>query len=61
MNFYRDLPDKDKLLFANGIFNDIDQQTEVEKQWGFWHMGQVTKDYKNMFGELPSATLTHTT
>jgi hypothetical protein len=57
MNIYRELPDKDKLLFANGIFNDIDKSAEVFKQWGFWHMGQFAKDYKFMFGQLPSETL----
>jgi AraC family transcriptional regulator, ethanolamine operon transcriptional activator len=25
--------------------------------WGFWHMGQFGRDYKAMFGELPSETL----
>lgn len=31
--------------------------TDVAIQWGFWHMGQFAKDYKKMFGELPSETL----
>lgn len=33
--------------------------TDVAIQWGFWHMGQFAKDYKQMFGESPSATLRH--
>ena len=30
---------------------------DVANRWGFWHMGQFAKDYKAMFGELPSETL----
>jgi transcriptional regulator GlxA family with amidase domain len=26
-------------------------------QWGFWHMGHFSRDYKQMFGESPSDTL----
>jgi len=26
-------------------------------EYNFWHMGQFSKDYKNLFGELPSDTL----
>ncbi|MCU0526054.1 MAG: helix-turn-helix domain-containing protein [Elainella sp. Prado103] len=33
--------------------------TDVAIQWGFWHMGQLAKDYKKMFGESPSETLRH--
>lgn len=33
--------------------------SNVALQWGFWHMGQFAKDYKNMFGESPSKTLRH--
>lgn len=29
----------------------------VANNWGFWHMGQFAKDYRKLFGELPSATL----
>ncbi|MEB3161334.1 MAG: helix-turn-helix domain-containing protein [Synechocystis sp.] len=25
-------------------------------EWGFWHSGQLAKDYFNLFGELPSQT-----
>ena len=30
---------------------------DVANRWGFWHMGQFARDYKTMFGELPSETL----
>lgn len=29
----------------------------VAAQWGFWHMSQFAKDYKQLFGEQPSQTL----
>ena len=29
----------------------------VANAFGFWHMGQFAKDYKNLFGELPYTTL----
>ncbi len=31
--------------------------TEIAIEWGFWHAGQFSVDYKKMFGETPSATL----
>jgi len=31
--------------------------SDIANHWGFWHMGQLAADYKNLFGELPSATL----
>ena len=31
--------------------------TDVANRWGFWHMGQFARDYRAVFGELPSATL----
>lgn len=30
--------------------------SEVAGKYGFWHMGQFSKDYKKLFGELPSKT-----
>ncbi|WP_189362517.1 helix-turn-helix domain-containing protein [Algibacter mikhailovii] len=29
----------------------------ITRDSGFWHMGQLYKDYKTFFGELPSKTL----
>ncbi|MFO7704766.1 MAG: helix-turn-helix domain-containing protein [Halopseudomonas sp.] len=31
--------------------------TGISAAWGFWHSGQFAKDYKQLFGESPSATL----
>lgn len=30
---------------------------DVANKWGLWHMGQLAKDYRLAFGELPSETL----
>ncbi|UCH73333.1 MAG: helix-turn-helix domain-containing protein [Rhodospirillales bacterium] len=30
---------------------------DAANAWGFWHMGQFARDYRRMFGELPSETL----
>lgn len=30
---------------------------DVANAWGFWHMGQFARDYRKLFGELPSETL----
>ena len=32
----------------------------LANQWGFWHMGQLARDYRELFGELPSTTLNKT-
>jgi AraC-like DNA-binding protein len=29
---------------------------DIANEWVFWHMGQFAKDYRQMFGELPSMT-----
>lgn len=34
---------------------------QVASDYNFWHMGQFAKDYKNLFGELPSETLRKST
>jgi len=31
---------------------------DLANDWGFWHIGQLAADYRRMFGELPSVTLT---
>lgn len=31
--------------------------TEIATRWGFWHFGYFARDYRAMFGELPSETL----
>jgi len=34
---------------------------DIASLWGFWHMSQFAKDYKRLFGELPSQTKMRTT
>lgn len=29
----------------------------IAGEWGFWHLGQLAKDYRERFGDLPSQTL----
>ena len=33
------------------------QVSDIANQRGFWHMGQFAKDYRHLFGELPSQTI----
>ena len=33
---------------------------DIAHRQGFWHMGQFASDYKRLFGELPSKTLSKT-
>lgn len=30
---------------------------DIASYWGFWHAGQFSKDYKQLFGETPSETI----
>jgi AraC family ethanolamine operon transcriptional activator len=30
---------------------------QVAGDWGFYHLGQFSRDYRRLFGESPSATL----
>jgi AraC family transcriptional regulator, ethanolamine operon transcriptional activator len=34
--------------------------TDIATDWGFWHMGHFATDYRAMFGETPSQTLSKT-
>ncbi len=45
-----------------GVRRDLLRQPQrsigdVAAEWGFWHMGQFSADYKRSFGELPSVTV----
>ena len=31
--------------------------SDIASHWGFWHLSQFSKDYKTLFGELPSQTV----
>ena len=34
--------------------------SDIANKWGFWHMGQFVRDYRKVYGELPSKTLERT-
>jgi AraC-like DNA-binding protein len=37
--------------------HSIGKITQLAMKWGFWHLSQFSKDYYDLFGELPSITL----
>jgi AraC-like DNA-binding protein len=48
----------------NGVNNELREKSscgktisQIANSWGYWHMGQFASDYKKLFGELPSETL----
>lgn len=43
-------------LIASGKSGKI---ADAANRWGFWHMGQMAKDYRKLFGRLPSQDLKH--
>lgn len=51
------------MLRLDGLRGDLQKATAgetvttVATRWGFTHFGQLGRDYKNLFGELPSQTL----
>lgn len=53
-----------KLMRLNGVRRSLKTnrsgnasvQTAAE-EWGFWHLSRMAKEYKELFGELPSETL----
>lgn len=51
-------------LRLNGVHRDLRRAdpasttiTDLATRWGFWHMGQFGADYRKLFGELPSKTM----
>jgi len=42
------------LLAADPVASSVSMLAD---RWGYWHMGQLAKDYQTLFGELPSETL----
>lgn len=52
-----------KARLLNGVRGDLlasgtgTKVHEVANRWGFWHMGQFSRDYRQHFEELPSQTL----
>ena len=52
-----------KMVRLNGVHRGLKSAApktrvfEAAGRWGFWHMGQFSKDYRAMFGESPSSTL----
>lgn len=50
-----------RLHGARRAFQSAQQESGTVKQialsWGFWHMGHFAQDYRQLFGETPSATI----
>jgi AraC family ethanolamine operon transcriptional activator len=53
-----------KLIRLNGVYRSLKASqpnsaavSGIANQYGFWHMGHFSNDYKQMFGESPSETL----
>ena len=50
-------------LRLNAVKKRLSNSTEnpiiykIASEFNFWHMGQFTRDYKHLFGELPSETI----
>lgn len=36
---------------------DSETISDIANRWGFWHMGQLAREYGKQFGELPSETI----
>jgi AraC family ethanolamine operon transcriptional activator len=54
-----------RALRLNGVRRDLrnratgprEKVQDAAARWGFWHLGHFVTDYRRMFGELPSQTL----
>lgn len=47
----------ERLNAVRRMLKETDSVTEAAANWGFWHFGHFSQEYKKLFGELPSATL----
>ena len=51
-----------RITRLNGVRRTLHSNTQhvsisdIAAQWGFWHLSQFSKDYKTLFGQLPSQT-----
>lgn len=46
-----------RLSEARRMLHGENSVTSVATHFGFWHLGYFSRDYRRMFGELPSVTL----
>jgi AraC family ethanolamine operon transcriptional activator len=52
-----------KVVRLNGLHRDLMNSGgartigDIAARWGFWHLSQLSVDYKRLFGELPSETV----
>lgn len=52
-----------KIVRLNGLHRDLMNSRgartigDMAARWGFWHLSQLSVDYKGLFGELPSETV----
>jgi AraC family transcriptional regulator, ethanolamine operon transcriptional activator len=51
-----------KTIRLNAVRRDLRKQPpvrvgDIAANWGFWHAGRFSAEYREMFGELPSVTL----
>jgi AraC family ethanolamine operon transcriptional activator len=44
-----------RMLLESGPDAGVIKRTALE--WGFWHLGHFAREYRELFGESPSATL----